>query len=538
MPEAQLPAVEWDAPRTARPRSVLILIFIATVMMGLSSTMLNIALPHIVRDLNATASQANWMLLSYLLISAPAIVLMGQVADSGEQRSVFLVGIAVFTITSVLLGAAPNPLSFSLLRGVQAVGGAMILSTAAAMIAAIWPPSMLSRPMGVYLAGFAIAQVAGPVAGGIITTVLGWRVMFWIVVPIGLVAAAWGWQLRQELPASTSSRGLRVDVAGNAVLFIALGSMLLAFSRAQQSGWLDSGFLGLGLASFIFILVFLAVETKASYPAISWVLLRNRGFTLGNIAAFMMVVPRLVLPVMMGLYFQGIVGDAALAAALRIMPIAATVAVGSLLAHRLGRGRDDRSLAVEQSWLGTAGLLLLTGALARQWPDWTQLLAMMLVGFSTGVFSTLNASILLRVVPADRAGNVNAVRAMLQTAGMPFGTGLTLSLIIGGVSAGQGQAFLAAHAHQLTGSSLTVLRHGFVLALVAMTAMSLCAVLAGHLLARLPLPVAQQATTDEKTCRDNVPFHGTGISPAWSDHSSFDRSTESQGVAHATESDR
>ena len=152
---------------------MLAVVFLATVVIALSSTMLTIALPSIAADLHASAAQTSWALVAYMLTSTSLTILMGQLADSLDRRRMFAAGLLVFTVTSLALGAARDIWVLVVLRGVQGVGAAMLLCNAAAVLVAVFPPRFVPRAMGVYLAGFSIAQVAGPAVGGLVTTWLG-----------------------------------------------------------------------------------------------------------------------------------------------------------------------------------------------------------------------------------------------------------------------------------------------------------------------------------------------------------------------------
>ena len=475
---------DLDTARMERSGRMLALVFVSTVMLALNATMLSIALPTVVADLGATAVQGNWMLLSYLVVYGSALVLMGQLSDSSDKRTVFLSGLAVFTLASLGLSLAQGPLAFIALRAVQGAGAAMLLSTAAAMIAVVYPPSRLSGPMGIYLSGFAIAQVAGPNIGGVIVTLVGWRLLFLVNVPIGIVALVWGWRLLKRLPASDRPPGRRFDPWGNGLILIGMTALLFALSQVQRSGWIDGIVLGC-IAVFVgCVPAFILVERRVENPAIDIDLLKDRAFALANYAGFALAIPRLVTALLLSLYFQGLEGDDPLVAALKITPLALAVAAGSLTVRRVARAADDRRDALGFAIASAVGVAVLMLALREGGSLGGLILGMVVMGFSTGVFSALNSSIIMRSVPRTRAGNVNGVRTTFQVAGLSIGTALSLSLVTGALAAPQSQAFLSGDASALSAQSRALLGSGYQLAFGTMLLLVLAAVAASAALTR------------------------------------------------------
>ncbi|MFD0657631.1 MFS transporter [Thermocatellispora tengchongensis] len=162
------------------------------ILIGLSGSTLNVALPEVVRHFRADAFGASWILLSFLLVNTATLVLFGRVADLLGRREVYLAGFAVFTAASLLAGLAPNVPVLVALRALQAVGAAMILANGTVIITDAFPPDRLSQGMGVYIGTLSIAQLAGPTVGGLIAQAAGWQWIFWVNVPAGLVALLWG----------------------------------------------------------------------------------------------------------------------------------------------------------------------------------------------------------------------------------------------------------------------------------------------------------------------------------------------------------
>ncbi|MGK5113218.1 MULTISPECIES: MFS transporter [unclassified Geodermatophilus] len=471
---------------------VLAVVFVATILMSLSGTMLTIALPAVVDDLDAGSVQATWILLGYMLVNTSLLIVMGQVADSVDRRRMFLAGLALYTAASLGLGSAPTAEVFLALRAVQGVAAAALLCNAVTILAAVFPRQLLNRAMGVYLAGFSVAQVAGPALGGLVTTWFGWRWLFWATVPIGLLALAGGWRLLRTVPPGPRRAG-RVDVGGNTVVLVGLAALLLGLSSASREGWGDPVVVG-GIAVFAVLFpVFLLVERRAARPAIDLALFRVRSFSLSLAAGFLLAMPRMSVVAVVGLYFQGVRGASPLAAALAVTPLAVGLTVGALVADGLTRWVEERRLVVGSAAVcvaGMGGLVWAVGAGGRTVPV---LVCMGVIGLGNGVLHPLNSSMLLRSAPPERAGGVNAIRVMAQSGGMTLSTAVALTVVVGGVPAATADLFFAGRGGALGATQVAALTSGYVAALGVLTGILALGLVVAAVQLRTPGPATGQA---------------------------------------------
>jgi MFS family permease len=473
---AGVPAAAWG---------VLAVVFVVTVLMSLSGTMLTIALPAVVDDLDASPVQASWILLGYMLVNTSLLIVMGQVADSVDRRRMFLAGLAVYTAASLGMGFAPTAGVFVALRTLQGVAAAVLLCNAVTILAAVFPRHLLNRAMGIYLSGFSVAQVAGPSLGGLVATWVGWRWLFWATVPIGLVALAGGWRLLRSVPAGPRGTG-RVDVAGNTLVLVGLAALLLGLSMAGQQGWRDPAVLG-GVAVFAVLLpVFLLVERRAARPAIDLALFRDRSFSLALGAGFLLAMPRMSVVAVIALYFQGVQGATPLQAALDVTPLAVGLTVGALLADPLTRWVEERRLVVLAAAVCVAGMGAVVWAVAAGGPRVPLLLCLGVVGLGNGVLHPLNSSMLMRSAPLDRAGAVNALRVMAQSGGMTLATAVALTVVVSSVAPATADLFFAGRGGALTAAQFADLTGGYVAALGVLTGMLTLGLVVAALQLRTP----------------------------------------------------
>lgn len=439
--------------------SVLAVVFASTVVISLSSTMLTIALPSMAADLDASAGQTSWALTAYLLTNTASTLLMGQVADAVDRRAMFLGGIAVFTVTSVLLAYVDSVGSLVALRAAQGLGGAMLLCNAVAVLVAVFPGRLLSRAMGVYLAGFSIAQVVGPTVGGLMTAWFGWRSLFWCCVPVGVLALVWGWRALGRVPLPRSSR-LRIDGPGNltaaAILVAALGALTLAPDR----GWQDPWVLGALTCAVAGLPVLGALERRASHPAVDVALFRDRAFAGAVLAGFLVSSPRLSLMVAAALWFQGIEGQTPLEAAGHVTGAAVGLTVGALVAEPLTRLASELRVALLAAAGSILGLVLLAWAVGSGGGAALQV-GLVVVGLGTGVFHPLNVSAVMRTVPVARAGSVNALRVTLQSTSLALGSATTIALVVAWADPGAAGAFVAGDPAALTAADVEDIVGGY-----------------------------------------------------------------------------
>jgi MFS family permease len=467
----------------ARNRVTLIVIVAAAVLIGLNATMLSVALPSVVSDLGATSVQATWMLLSYLVVSGGGLVVGGQLADSLDPGRIFRIGLGTFTMASVALAAVDDPTAFIGARAVQGAGAALLLSSAAAIIAIGHPAEGRRWAMGLYLAGFSIAQVSGPMIGGVVTSGLGWRWQFVISVALGAASLAVGWGPLGRLRGAVA-RGLRLDVAGNVLIVVMMTLSLVAFAGVQRLGWADPRTLVPLVVVVVLGPVFVVVEHRVRWPAVAVDLLRDPDFVLANLAAFCLCVARVVPALVLSLWFQGLVGDSPVVAAAKITPLAAAVTVGTLLVGRVARGAGDLAVARTCAFATVLGTTMVLAAVLVGDDLVLVVAGLVVTGLATGAFQTVNSTMILGMRPVSRAATVNGIRATAQQAGVSVGTALLISLAAGGLAPADASAFFAGRAGDLDAAARVALRTGYAVSLSVLVLLCLVGLLASLALSR------------------------------------------------------
>ncbi|MFC4120681.1 MFS transporter [Nonomuraea zeae] len=455
---------------------VLSVVGLASILIALGSSSLNVALPEVVRHFGAGATAASWMLLSFMLANTVLMVVFGRLADMFGRRAMYLWGLATYTGASLLLGFCPNEWWVVGLRVVQAAGGAMLLTNSAALLTDAFPRRHLGRGMGVYIASFSVAQLVGPTLGGFLTHRFGWEWVFWYNVPVGVICLAWGAVTLRRTDASAGERG--IDLPGNLLVLVSLGGLLFGLSQAADLGWTDPVVLA-GVAAFAVLLpVFVIVERRSRHPVVDVRLFADRVFALDLLASFLSTVGRMAVVLLIALFYQAVRGEDPVSAGLRVLPLSVAMMIASMSAGPLHAWLGARVVALLGNVVGTGGLVVLLACVSAEVGYLPICAGMVLVGAGAGMFMPATATTLLDELPAHRVGIVNAMRLMVQNTGVVVSTALALSLITGPVPAALRPAVFAGTLSRVSPPAAGQLIAGYRLALAVLTAVSVLAVLA------------------------------------------------------------
>ena len=315
----------------------------------------------------------------------------------------YLMGLATFTFASFLCGLAPNAWTVVGLRVLQAAGAAMLLTNSAALVTAAFPRARLGQGMGIYLASFSVAQLLGPTVGGVLAEHAGWRWVFWFNVPVGLICLAWGAWALPRVERSGQRQG--IDVPGNLLVIIALGSGLAALSQATTLGWTSWVVIG-GLVVFLLGMpAFVLFERRVMHPLVDMTLFRDRPFALGLGASFLNSTSQAGVLLLFSLYFQAVQGVDPLSAGLRVLPLAVATLVFSSSSGLFQRWISPRALAVIGNLCTGAGLSVLAFSVITEAGYVAIAAGLVLAGAGSGLFMPSNTTALMGVHAARPAGH-------------------------------------------------------------------------------------------------------------------------------------
>ena len=421
------PARVTDDPAVMREAwRVLSVVGLASMFSGMSNSALNVALPAVAREYDASATASSWILLSFMLTQTLLMVSFGRLADLFGRRSMYLTGLAVFTVGNLLAGFAPDAWWLVACRVLQAAGAAMLLTNSAALVTGAFPRHRLGQGMGIYLASFSVAQLVGPTMGGFLAEHVGVQWLFWSNVPVGIGCLIWGIVALPPVP--RSGERLALDVPGNLLAFLGLGCGLVALSQVTSLGWSHPVVVG-GLIAFAVILpAFLLVEGRVRDPLMDTRLFEDRSFAWGLSASFLNAIGNFGVVLLVSLYLQAVGGEDALSAGWKVLPLAVSALIFSAASGFFQRWIEAHTLTVLGNAATAAGLavLLLSGSEVN---DVAVLVALILVGAGSGLFMPSNTQVLLATMPSERLGIANGMRLMLQNTGAVLGTAVILTVL-------------------------------------------------------------------------------------------------------------
>ena len=413
-----------------RPRWVLGLTSVAYFMVVLDSLVVVTALPRMQQDLHADLAALQWTVNAYGIAFAAGIITAAALGDRFGRRRVFILGLLLFTLSSAACALAPDAAALIVARTVQGLGAAVILPLSLTILTAAFPPQRRGLIVGIYggLAGLAVA--AGPLVGGAVTESLGWHWIFWLNVPIGLLAAALGLRLLPE------SRGAaqRLDLPGVALVTGGVVALVWALVRVNQDGWSSPQTVGTLLAGCALLLAFVWWQRRADAPLVPLGLFRSRAFAAGTVTAFLMSGATFAAAFLITQEFQFARGYSPISAGLRLLPFFATPMIISPWAGAISDRIGRRPIMVTGLVLQALGFAWVAarGSLRTSWVELAVALLVAGVGISMALPTVPTA--VLNAVPATRLGTASGINFMAQRFGAVF------AIAIGG-------AVFSAHGH-------------------------------------------------------------------------------------------
>ena len=428
---------------------------IGTLMATVNATSILIAMPVIFRgiDINpldpANFSYLLWLLMGYMVVSAVLVVTAGRLGDMFGRTRVYNIGFAIFTVAAIGLSlvwskGSAGAIELIVFRMIQAVGGAMVMASGAAIITDAFPSTQRGFALGINMIAAMAGSFLGIVVGGVLAAV-DWRWIFLVNVPIGIVGTVWAfWKLRET---GFRQRG-RIDWIGNATFAAGLSMVLVGVTQGLQPyggsamGWANPEVIFLVAGGLVVLGVFAFWETRTKDPMFHLELFSIRAFTLGNVAGMLGAVARGGLQFMLIIWLQGIwlplhgydYTQTPLWAGIYMLPMT----IGFLVAGPVSGMLSDRHGARP---FATGGMLLSAatfGALMLLPADfWYPVFALLIFlnGVAMGLFASPNTAAIMNAVPARYRGVASGIRVTFQNVGMPLSISLFFTLMIFGLNA-------------------------------------------------------------------------------------------------------
>lgn len=412
-----MPAYKWIALSNTT---------IGSLMASIDLSIVLIALPTILVQLPETGiNEGIWIILGYQLLTATLILNFGRLGDMFGRVKMYNLGFAFFTLGSFLCSISQSGLELILLRLIQGVGAAFIWSNSSAIITDAFPLHERGRALGINQVALVTGSVVGLVLGGVLTSSLGWRSIFWVNVPIGIFGTVWAYLQLKET--GKINKGERLDIGGNVTFAVGLALLLMGITFGSLGGFneLTDSFFFLGV---LLLVAFVAIEAKVKNPLIRLSLFRIRIFASGNLAIFFFALARGAYNFVFVFYLQGALGYDPLTAGLLLIPTSATVVLSGPLSGWLSDRYGPR-------WFAAAGLAVNTVAflIFAQLPGEVSysilVVPMILVGVGIGMYSSPNRSATLSSVPSFRRGIAAGTNSTIANVGVLLSLGISIVLL-------------------------------------------------------------------------------------------------------------
>ncbi|MET9757848.1 MFS transporter [Streptomyces sp. NPDC006372] len=419
-------------PELSHRRRMLVLAIccMSLLIVSLDNTVLNVALPSMQRDLHASTSGLQWTIDAYTLVLASLLMLAGSTADRIGRKRVFMAGLVVFTIGSVLCSLAPNLEALIAFRMVQAVGGSMLNPVAMSIITNTFTdPRERARAIGAWGAVVGISMAAGPLVGGLLVESVGWRSIFWINLPVGLAALL---LTLRFVPESRAGRARRPDPVGQLLVIALFGSLTYAIIEAPTTPFASTApLVVVALAALTGLLLY---EPRRAEPLIDLRFFRSAPFsgaTVIAISAFAALGGFLFLST---LYLQNVRGLTALEAGLWMLPMAAPTFLCAPLSGRLVGTRGPRlPLLIAGGAMTASGLLF--AAFDAETSDFTLVAGYVLFGIGFGFVNAPITNTAVSGMPRAQAGVAAAVASTSRQLGQTLGVAVVGAVLAAGVGA-------------------------------------------------------------------------------------------------------
>ena len=404
---------------------------VGTFVSVMDQSGVNVALPRIADQFAASIPSVQWVSLGYVLVTGSLLLPMGRLSDMFGRKRVYTLGFAIFTLAAVLAGSSNAILGLILFKLLQGVGAAMIQSNGIAILASVFPTSERGKVLGLFMTVVGVGAIAGPVVGGLIVSGLGWRFVFFLGAPFGVVSilAALAF-LERDAPSGTDRASKRIgfDWPGAGLSSAALALFLLAMTNAYRLGWSSPLIVAAFVVVAVLVFAFVWWEKRVAEPMLALELFSRRLFSTGSLAAFLVFFSGSSVFFLMPFYLQKVLGYTPGQAGLLMAPSPLAFA----LVGPIAGGLSDR---FGTRWFAVLGVAIYASALAvlTQLTETASVglvvLALALQGVGMGAFYSPNTASVLSTVEQSRYGIASAFVNMVRNLGNVTGIGVATAIV-------------------------------------------------------------------------------------------------------------
>jgi EmrB/QacA subfamily drug resistance transporter len=404
-----------------------------TFMATLDSSIVNIALPTLTKEFDCDLYQVKWVVVIYLLIITCLLLPFGRLSDQFGRKPVFLTGYFIFTLGSVLCGVAPSLNFLIMARVIQALGVSMMMANGPAIITSTFQSNERGSALGILAMFVSAGLLCGPSIGGFLIAHLGWRSIFWVNLPIGLIGMVMVYTFVKE---HGTKQPAPFDWAGAFFQTILLLAFIVIFDppSISISGGIHMPISRLAMVAVTILLgiVFIKIESQAEAPLLDIGLLKNRTFWSANLAAYLTFVAYSAVTVLMPFFLEEIMKFPPQKAGLFMTAIPVTILIVAPISGRLSDRVGSQELSFSGALIGSIGLFFMSGVFGSGvragMGALEVVLSLAVMGLATGLFQSPNNNSIMGAVPANKLGVASAMLATVRNLGLVTGTGLATSI--------------------------------------------------------------------------------------------------------------
>jgi EmrB/QacA subfamily drug resistance transporter len=394
-------------------------------MIMLDNTVVNVALPSIESDLAADLSELQWIVTGYALTFAALMLVGGKIADAYGRRLIFVVGIVVFTVASLLCGLASSSEMLIGARVLQGAGAALMNPASLSIIAVAFPPRERGTAIGIWAGVSALALAIGPLVGGLITEHLDWSWIFFINVPIGIAGVIASFLLIDE---SRDETHVRLDLPGLATSALGLFALTYGLIEANTYGWTSARIVGSFVIAAVSFVAFVLLERHQRAPMLPLEFFRNRTYTGANLTMLLVALAMFGVFFFVSLYMQNILGYSPVEAGAAFLPMTVLIILVAPVAGKTADHYGSRGLMTGGMVLIAAQLVLFSQA-GENASYWQLLPSLFIGGIGMACTMTPSAAAATRAVPVDKAGIGSAVLNSSRQVGGTMGIAIMGAIV-------------------------------------------------------------------------------------------------------------
>ncbi|MBW7458747.1 DHA2 family efflux MFS transporter permease subunit, partial [Paenibacillus sepulcri] len=406
---------------------MLLIICLGVFMVYLDSTIVNTALPSIQQSFGLGVSGLQWLLDIYVLAFACMLMTAGTLGDLFGRKKLFIASLAGFTLSSVVCALAPNVGTLFAGRVLQGLFGSAVIPMSLALITVLYPlPAARARAVGLWAGIGGLALAGGPIIGGLLIDSIGWESIFWINVPIGILAVI---ILAMKLKVQEVTVNKRIDFIGQVLFILGIAALTFALIQGSSEGWGSLLIIGSFAVSVLCLVLFYLWEHSCSYPMLPPDFFRNRIFIMACLVNLLSFFGMFGVMFLMTLFFQTINQLTPTETGIRFLALTGAIMIGSYVTPRIYSRIGTRTTIIIGAFMTAGGLLGLlnvgpgSGFAAYGWP-------MMLIGLGVSLAGAPATMVLLSSVPLERAGAASGASQTFRQVGSIFGIALSGSILL------------------------------------------------------------------------------------------------------------